>query len=425
MKIALPQKYHPMLIEIAKSLHSRALALDSGLGVKAGNVLQDAEDVLTILEKLQNHEEIIASYARRFDRIGRMCQEQNPNWLAIMSLILDTLADEDIEKTTRDEDIVSIIRKNTETLNTMGELTNELIVHKSRINGALTHYKPGDIPGGAPAWYAGKHAREQQQNKQTTPAEFQNQGANPWYVGNQTPQIQHAEFLGHPFKIVKDVRRTLIGAVRYKQTIDEAVMKYQRLRTEIQGLDWSQPLTLVQTAIRILKIIQEEDIIKKQRKDELLQSMRSITVTFWHVARDMDIIMKREPRDLERIDVVTKWTRRGRPLSTEMHLGDPFSDAIGVLETVLQGIEAVMNYQKSIDDICSRYRMLMTELETLYRTRHWKEIVPCMLRIVRTLKDEDNGKLQRDYALIDSMASQDENMRKLTDELRRIGFGIF
>ena len=357
------------IVQIMHSLHRRTSALECKLGnhgvFSVRPIIDQTEMVLTALDKIQNYEKTISTYVARFNQIKAMCQQPSPDWLVIISSILDILAGEDVEKAKRDEELIYVINRNLDALDVMQELSE---VETKRIK------------------------------------------SDSW-----DPLSAQATFIGVSLTdAANDVRHVLQMAVNYKKTIEGVSIKFGLLKGKIKDINFWDIPTLLRTSIEIINILQEEDIAKKQREDNLLQAMKTISLSFESVG-DAIVKLKNE-------------TRRAKGLSNEVHieahLDEPFSLALGTFKDVLQGIEAVINYQKTINDICLRCYAFTDQLNQLASVNDWREIIPCLLRLIHILKEEDETKIQRDNELITDLEKQNKAVKKLTDDLYRIGYKI-
>ena len=153
-----------------------------------------------------------------------------------MSLILDALAGEDIAKADRDEEMLHIINKNLQTLETMQCL-----------------------------------AKNETQTRIIPPPYIK--------LSSQT------DFISDQFILdtVTDVGKTVKSIVQYKRTIQEISHKFNLIKQKIATLDWNNAATILTTAIEIISIINEEEIVKKNREDRLLHAMKQISLTFQDV----------------------------------------------------------------------------------------------------------------------------------------------
>ena len=317
-------------------------------------ILNQTESILEILEKIPEYERHIEEYVSRFESIGAMCRQPNPDWMAILSTIIDVLTGEDHEKSDRDEHFFKVIEKNLSTLDVMQRLAHS----------ELKKLSPDSDLGA------------------------------------------HAEFIGIPFMAaVSDARQVLMMARDYKRTVEGVTVKFDMLKRIIEQKHTWDIAAVIATALDMIAIIQEEDIVKRNRGDAMLDAMQRITVTFQGVTHLID--------EMETSN-----------LGAEMRLGGVFSIVTDVLSGVLKGINAVRDHQKTINDLVTRYTAIAAELRTLAGISSLGQVVPCLLRLIRLLKEEDSDKIARDRTLIDDMNRQNTAVTDLTHQLKGIGYTI-
>lgn len=390
---------HREIYLVTESLHRRAIKLECSLGESGAfsvkPILDQTESILNMLDKIQNYEKTIQSYISRFEKIMNMCKQKNPDWLAIMSEIIDVLSGEDVDKNQRDGEIISIMEKNLETLDIMQQLAKEEI---ARIR------SPNWDPLSANASVNG----------------------DVYHNSQFTIGVSYIE-------AVQDVKNVLRMAIQYKKTIESITVKFQIIKKEIQYVRWDAP-AIVNTALRIIQVIQEEDIVKKQREDSLLKAMKQITTTFQEVTLSI-VNLKQETRKARAARQTVGWgaetslsaelcLSRDISLDDEMRLGEPFSFVLNTLGQVLGGVNAIINHQKTIADIYKRYQAFLDELRYLATISDIRDVIPCLLRLIKILKEEDNEKMQRDLELISSMKMQNNAVRDLTNDLGNMGYEI-
>ena len=382
MQQSLHHKQALQITEIAESLHRRISALEARTGGQLGQhlqhlsargggvfqpVLDNSEFVLTTIQKIQNYEQTIQDWGAQFEVIQRKCANPNKtaeDYYEIVSLILDALAGEDIAKADRDEEMLHIINKNLQTLQTMQCL-----------------------------------AKNETQTRIIPPPYIR--------LSSQT------DFISDQFILdtVTDVGKTVKSIVQYKKTIQGISLKFNLIKQKIATLDWNNAATILTTAIDIISIINEEEIVKKDREDRLLHAMKQISLTF------QDVITK----------VAAMHTMRSEySLQAEVGpaLGNPFGIALNTLQHVLEGIETVIYYQRTIDQICIKYEQIKGVMTQLYQSRNFSDVITHLITFIQVLKDENDAKLKRDGDLIYNLDYQNNTMRDLTSQLSSMGYTI-
>ena len=206
---------------------------------------------------------------------------------------------------------------------------------------------------------------------------------------------------------INDVRKTLDMVRDYEKTIKGIGMKYTLIIGKIKGLKWDIP-TIISITLEIIQIIQEEDIAKKQREEHLLACVKKST----EALRDAAAHVSRAQAGV------------GIRAGLQAHLDSPFALVLGTLDTVLQGIDAVMNYQKTIDEICAKYEGVAASLQRLATITDIKQVIPCLLDFVQVLHEEDYAKLNRNAMLLENMKVTNRQIVELSSTLGNQGYTI-
>jgi hypothetical protein len=330
-----------------ESLHLRLCRLEAGKPLPFKAALENTQKALEICDKIVNYETTIKNLVDDLDKIDSMCRQPNPDWLAIISEVLRVLSMEDNPKAQRDEDLIELVEKNLQSLDTI------------------------DIVAGL---------------------------------------VEHDKKLGMMVSLqsINDVRKTLDMVRNYEKTIKGIGMKYTLIMGKIKGLKWDIP-TIISITLEIIQIIQEEDIAKKQREDHLLACVKKST----EALRDAAAHVSR-----------AKGYGVGIRAGLQAHLDSPFDLVLGTLDTVIQGIDAVINYQKTIDEICAKYQGVAASLQRLATISDIKQVIPCLLEFVKVLHEEDYAKLDRNAMLLERMKETNQQIRELSGVLEEEGFTI-
>jgi hypothetical protein len=345
------------ICDTIESLHLRLCALESDRGAfSIKPVLDNTQTVLKTLQKIQNYENTIRQFVNKLQTIQSMCQAPNPNWLGIMGTILDLLSDEDAQKAERDESIIQTIETNLLTLNTL---------------------------------------------QQVAEIEYRDQH-------HLSDQVHLGVGAALVFDTINDVRGVLNAVRHYEQTIKGISLKYKLLHNKLKDFRWDNPMTIVQTCIDIIQIIQEEDIEKKHREDKILEATKKSVIALQNVTESMSRLNLSANLNAE----------------AGVQLGNPFSMVLGTIGQVLQGVDAIINHQRTIDQICGRYQLVMQTMQRLVSVSDIKQVIPCLIDLVRILNDEDTEKLKRDWDLIHTMQSQNDEITKITSALGGLGYTI-
>lgn len=100
-----------------------------------------------------------------------------------------------------------------------------------------------------------------------------------------------------------------------------------------------------------------------------------------------------------------------------MSLEMSFTDAFGVFNTVISGVKAVMEYQKTIERFITKFHLIAKQLRELAAANNLNGVISSLLNIIQTIKSEDDNKLKRDLLIQEKMetmvATVDDIMIKL------------
>ena len=201
---------------------------------------------------------------------------------------------------------------------------------------------------------------------------------------------------------VNDIRNTLDMVRNYEKTIKGIGMKYTLILSKIKGVKWDIP-TIVSTTLEIIQIIQEEDIAKKQREEHLLACVKKSTEALRDSAAHVS---------------------RAKDVGLQTNLDSPFDLVLGTLDTVIHGVNAVINYQETIDQICAKYQGVAASLQRLATITDIKQVIPCLLDFVQVLHEEDYAKLDRNALLLKQMEQTNLQIKALVAALGNIGYTI-
>jgi hypothetical protein len=201
---------------------------------------------------------------------------------------------------------------------------------------------------------------------------------------------------------INDVRKTLDMVRNYEKTIKGIGMKYTLIIGKIKGLKWDIP-TIISITLEIIQIIQEEDIAKKQREEHLLACVKKSTEALRDAAAHVS---------------------RVKGSGLRANLDSPFALVLGSLETILQGVDAVINYQKTIDEICAKYQGVAASLQRLATITDIKQVIPCLLDFIQVLHEEDYAKLDRNAMLLEKMRETNQQIREMSGGLEEEGYTI-
>ena len=105
----------------------------------------------------------------------------------------------------------------------------------------------------------------------------------------------------------------------------------------------------------------------------------------------------------------------------ELRLGSLINLALSSFGAVIKGVEMVVKYQETIEQVVGKYDMIMGHMNTLIHVRDARDIVPCLLDMIAVIKEEDVSKLQRDRELVNSMEIQNQTISHLYNSMIRIG----
>ena len=343
MDIALkPTLSEVALYDTLESMHYRLCSLEGHKGAfSIKPMVENTQAILKTLQKVQNYEKTIADFVAKMKNIQAMCQAPSPDWMAIMCEVLDVLSGEEAPKEERDNAIIQTIENNLTIVDTLQKVAQ--IEEEDRRQGRI----------------------------------------------------------GVVFHAVSQVQEILTLVKNYKSAIKSVVIKFDLVRSELKKARMDAP-TILSTCIKIIQIIQEEDIIKKQREDDILKCIKMST----EALRDTTASISR---------LQTVGCKR---------LGNPFSLVLGTLDQIIVGVDAVINYQRTIDEICDRYKGVVLAMQRLASISDVRQIIPCLLDLVSVLNDEDYAKMKRDWELVHTLESQNQKITDLTATLGGMGYDI-
>jgi hypothetical protein len=87
-------------------------------------------------------------------------------------------------------------------------------------------------------------------------------------------------------------------------------------------------------------------------------------------------------------------------------------------------VDAVINYQKTIDQICAKYQGVAASLQRLATITDIKQVIPCLLDFVQVLHEEDYAKLNRNAMLLENMKMTNRQIVELSSTLGNQGYTI-
>jgi len=327
-----------------EAIHERLCRLEENRAMPLKNVLTTTEDLLRICTKVQNYETTIKEFVDQLNEIDGMCRQPNPDWLAIVSKVLSVLSLEGGPKEERTEQLLKMVEDNMQVLDAV-KRTADLVEEDRRSLGMVVSLHSID-----------------------------------------------------------DVRKAVDMVRNYQHTVHSVEMKYQLIMQKIRTLRWDIP-TLVSVTLEIIQIVEEEDIVKKQRDEMLFPCFK----------QSVEALMEATAR-ISQLHVGSKY---GGTLETD--LGSPFSLVLGSLNTVVQGVNAVIHYQDTIDEIYAKYDRIRDSLQRLASVSDIKQVIPTLLEFVHTLHEEDSAKAARIELLVKQMREQESAIRGLTGDLQSFG----
>jgi hypothetical protein len=329
------------------------------------NSLKNVRSVLKVVDDAANYERTIQKYNEKIQMIRNMCVIPPVDWLAVMNAILDLILEEEDEKSERDANYIKTIERDLNQLEILRELTEA----------------------------------------ETASAQ------------NKLAFDLDTHFLGDPFAAIADVRMGLEVIRNYKQSIQGITQKFKDLRNAIATTQWNLP-GIVATAIHILTIIQEADSKKSEREKVLLGSIEKIAVSFRDATANI-ATLKGLHCELDH-----GHGSHDFHLNTQMRLDAFFSFAVDTFNTVIGGVNPVMEYQKTIETVSVKFTVISDQLRQLAAQQNVAGVIGVLLDIITTLQTEDGEKLKRDPMLKEKMDAMAVVMKDTMDKLYAMGFQI-
>lgn len=430
-------EHHAVALFIAESLHSRLRALEDlhekpvtlGIGFDdVSNFLDDAEDALT---KIQNIEQTLQMYIVETQKIYNMCMQDNPNWLQIFLAILTLLEGEDAIKARRDDQLIIAITANLMTLETIEDLHKQeietrglgspfeiideaktivrsVIDIKNTINAISMKFNLiREEIGQVRQWDAVTIIRLTiniiQIIEEEDIVKKHRDAALLDLIARITGTFEHVTDILKDFKPVVQRSRQPRKELKWQNQSAVDYYDYYNLNGRRTGTGRiTDPRANAVTYPRNSNTYPSAYSSATDRNDSAVSfySGAEDSASNWYGTRAVST------------DSTTSWSQ-----SQQVHLGNPISDALALIRQVMEAIEHIRNYERTIEKMTTRYDRIVNHIQKFNYSGNPRDIIPSLIEFIRVLKDEEKTKIRRDINLANMM-------KKITHGLQTAGYNI-
>ena len=345
-RISVLEQYHHNSLSCC-SLEDRIATLDANEGLLSlNNILSPLQTVLKVVDDVRNIESTIQGYNDKFNEIKGLCEVRNPNWLEVMKQIYDIITNENHEKEKRTLKFINITENDLQMALSLQQLENE---------------DPG-------ALQIVKKINDEYPKANVSMDEDPNA-----FLGVITQVRTVVAVVGEVHDIIESVKN-------FAKTITQIELKFTKIKLQIDNMTAWNVETVIGLMLDIIDIIKIEDETKRKRDAALLEATDKISKSFEDSFRFISKIIP----DIE----------------SNKSLGGVFQTTVATIGNVIQLVESIRNYQQTMQDIGTKYAIIMKEISSN------NDPLQKAITIINILKEEDVTKIGRDEILMKAMETQ-------------------